>query len=482
MANKLKLNTRHSGNTDLGSRSGMPRYVGATAKVERIENGVKIILTDYEGTTEANVYEAIQNIIKNVDTSLTFVLPDGRTFTTDPLKGEQGIQGIQGIQGETGVGIESIELTETSGREKTYTITFTDETTFDFIVADGEQGIQGERGPQGIQGIQGETGPSGPVGPTGPVGPSGPQGSQGIQGVKGDTGNGIVSITKTATAGLVDTYTILYTDGTTSTFNVTNGANGSGSVADVWVNGESVLDGDTAKVTVPTKVSDLSNDSGFITGETDPTVPAWAKASSKPTYTASEVGALPSSTVIPSKTSDLTNDSGFITSDDDTTYTLTKSGNTITLTGSDGSTTSVTDSNTTYSAMSVSEMQTGTATTARSITAARLKAAVQYHAPLKTESDPIFQASAASGITAANILAWNNKSDFSGSYNDLTNKPTFKTVTGQSVTGSGDIIPSSIQYTTTVPTAINTDGLKFVLCSSEPATKYDGWVYLIEEI
>lgn len=38
----------------------------------------------------------------------------------------------------------------------------------------------------------------------------------------------------------------------------------------------------------------------------------WAKAATKPTYTASEVGALPSSTVIPSKTSDLTNDSGFV--------------------------------------------------------------------------------------------------------------------------------------------------------------------------
>ena len=47
--------------------------------------------------------------------------------------------------------------------------------------------------------------------------------------------------------------------------------------------------------------------------ETDPTVPSWAKASSKPTYTASEVGALPASTPIPSKTSDLINDSGFIT-------------------------------------------------------------------------------------------------------------------------------------------------------------------------
>lgn len=54
--------------------------------------------------------------------------------------------------------------------------------------------------------------------------------------------------------------------------------------------------------------------------ETDPTVPAWAKAASKPTYTAAEVGALPSSTTIPSKTSDLTNDgngtSRFATMDD----------------------------------------------------------------------------------------------------------------------------------------------------------------------
>lgn len=38
---------------------------------------------------------------------------------------------------------------------------------------------------------------------------------------------------------------------------------------------------------------------GGITEETDPTVPAWAKAATKPTYTAAEVGALPASTVIP---------------------------------------------------------------------------------------------------------------------------------------------------------------------------------------
>ena len=44
--------------------------------------------------------------------------------------------------------------------------------------------------------------------------------------VAGEDGRGIESITKTGASGLVDTYTITYTDATTSTFNVTNGANG----------------------------------------------------------------------------------------------------------------------------------------------------------------------------------------------------------------------------------------------------------------
>lgn len=59
---------------------------------------------------------------------------------------------------------------------------------------------------------------------------------------------------------------------------------------------------------------------------------------------------------IPTKTSQLTNDSGFKTTDNNTTYSISKSGSTITLTGSDGSTTSVTDAdtNTTYSAATTS--------------------------------------------------------------------------------------------------------------------------------
>lgn len=94
-------------------------------------------------------------------------------------------------------------------------------------------------------------------------------------------------------------------------------------------------------IVIPTNVSAFTNDAGYLTehqdisgkqdvisdlatirsgaalgatalqAETDPTVPAWAKAATKPSYTATEVGALPSDTYIPTKVSDLTNDSDF---------------------------------------------------------------------------------------------------------------------------------------------------------------------------
>ena len=73
---------------------------------------------------------------------------------------------------------------------------------------------------------------------------------------------------------------------------------------------------------VPTNVSQLTNDANYISTETDPTVPSWAKQPSKPTYTASEVGALPSDTSIPANTSDLNNDAGFITTSDLSPYEL----------------------------------------------------------------------------------------------------------------------------------------------------------------
>ena len=53
---------------------------------------------------------------------------------------------------------------------------------------------------------------------------------------------------------------------------------------------------------------------------------------------------------------------------------------------------------------------------------------IKYKNLVPTETDPIFTSSAASGITKNDITNWNNKSDFSGDYNDLSNKPSIPTI------------------------------------------------------
>lgn len=62
--------------------------------------------------------------------------------------------------------------------------------------------------------------------------------------------------------------------------------------AEVNVNADwNATSGDAQILNKPTNVSDFINDVGYLTTETDPTVPAWAKAAQKPSYTAAEVGA-----------------------------------------------------------------------------------------------------------------------------------------------------------------------------------------------
>lgn len=62
--------------------------------------------------------------------------------------------------------------------------------------------------------------------------------------------------------------------------------------AEVNVNADwNATSGDAYILNKPTKVSQFTNDAGYLSTETDPTVPAWAKAAQKPSYTAAEVGA-----------------------------------------------------------------------------------------------------------------------------------------------------------------------------------------------
>lgn len=76
-------------------------------------------------------------------------------------------------------------------------------------------------------------------------GGKGDKGDKGDTGDTGATGNGIVSVEKTGTSGNVDTYTITYTDGSTTTFTVTNGAVTSvdGKTGDVTLSNKADIDG-----------------------------------------------------------------------------------------------------------------------------------------------------------------------------------------------------------------------------------------------
>lgn len=108
-----------------------------------------------------------------------------------------------------GNGIKSITLISTVGLVDTYQILFTNGSTFDFQVTNGATPtITIQDGVWFVNGIS--TGVS----------------ALGQKGDKGDPGVGIVSIDKTSTSGNVDTYTITFTNQTTSTFTVTNGTNG----------------------------------------------------------------------------------------------------------------------------------------------------------------------------------------------------------------------------------------------------------------
>ena len=138
------------------------------------------------------------------------------------IDGEDSLKSANSVKGDTGNGISNIEKTSTNGLIDTYTITFTNGETTTFTVTNGSNGIQGIQGEPGNDGIDGHT-PVITIGENGNWFIDGVDTTKTAQGIKGDTGNGISKIEKTSTEGLVDTYTITFTNGTTTTFTITNG-------------------------------------------------------------------------------------------------------------------------------------------------------------------------------------------------------------------------------------------------------------------
>lgn len=280
----------------------------------------------------------------------------GTTDTGYPAVGQDG---TPGENGKDGVSISSIEKTSSSGNVDTYTITFSNNTTFEYTVTNGVDGSQGQQGQAGqngytpyigsnghwwindedtgvsaqgvdayspfigengnwwvvawdgqhyiasdtfvsAQGPQGEQGKDGSSVLTGngvpnsilgndndsyinldnwdyyvkengvwilkgnikgSEGQQGPQGEQGIQGEAGKDGRSVVSIVLTSSSENIDTYTITYSDNTTSTFTVTNGTNGQDGAQGIQgIQGEPGADGHTPEITIG------SNGNWFVDG------------------------------------------------------------------------------------------------------------------------------------------------------------------------------------------------------------------------
>ena len=193
---------------------------------------------------------------------------------------------------------------------------------------------------------------------------------------------------------------------------------------------------------VPTKTSDLTNDSGFITNSVSNLANYYKKSE---TYTQGEVNSLLSAITIPTKTSDLTNDSNFVSDTDYATASkggVIKVGSGLAITNGVLSTTGggVADAVEWSNVLNKPSDVSYWTNDAGYITSAALPTKTSDltndsgFLTSYTETDPIYSASPAAGITAADISSWNAKSDFSGSYNDLTDKPTIPTVNNATLT------------------------------------------------
>ena len=72
--------------------------------------------------------------------------------------------------------------------------------------------------------------------------------------------------------------------------------------------------------------------------------------------------------------------------------------------------------------------------------------------------------------------------DLSGKQDTLVSGTNIKSINNESIVGSGNFNVNGFTYETTAPTEDNTSGiLKVVFLTSEPSTKYNGYLYLIGE-
>lgn len=163
-------------------------------------------------------------------------------------------------------------------------------------------------------------------------------------------------------------------------------------------------------------------------------IAAWAKAANKPSYTAAEVGALPDTTVIPTKTSDLINDSNFVrnfiitvTSQNGTTYSSDKTFTQIQEAYNSGYNLICYDTQNLIYLPLFLPLTTNEAFIFSSTNMVGFNGSRLVDEKIVITNEDKVEHYFTQFITSTDISNWNAKSNFSGSYNDLTNKPTIPT-------------------------------------------------------
>ena len=189
------------------------------------------------------------------------LMTNGKIFSfgvTDGKDGNDGADGAKGADGADGAnGADGVTpYLRINSSTNYWEVSYNDGSSWTSlgVKATGNDGADGAKGADGADGANGADGADG-VTPklkivdedelyvsydegitwehlgTLPKGADGADGTNGTDGTDGTDGVGIESIVKTATNGLVDTYTITLTNGSTSTFTVKNGKDGEDGVS-----------------------------------------------------------------------------------------------------------------------------------------------------------------------------------------------------------------------------------------------------------
>ena len=200
---------------DLQGIQGVPGPKGDAFQIKKTYTSVAEMNADFNNM-QLGDYVMIATTVEVEDNAKLYTRGEEQWIFISDFSGATGIRGETGLTPNIQIG------TVVSGETPNVTRTGTNENPIlNFTLVKGDKGDVGSTGPTGA------------------------------------TGNGIASINKTSSEGLVDTYTITYTDGTTSTFQITNGEDGETPLSEFNALKEDVEDLRDNQITLPAEGTNI---------------------------------------------------------------------------------------------------------------------------------------------------------------------------------------------------------------------------------